>query len=110
MNSRLAQLKAAQSLALIGVALVDLKHLDDEGRKAVAKVIAADELTPKHWNEFTSMDIYAHAIGWATLLTDLYAVGKRYDAPKQSKQIAINQWLKSVDDVRDQLPRQKVVA
>lgn len=108
--SYLAKLNAAQALALMGVAIIDLKRVAEADRLAVAKVVAAQQATPKLWDEFKPVDIYAYAIGWTTLLDELYTVVKRYPAPNQSKQITINQWLKSVDEVRDLLPRQKGAA
>lgn len=108
--SHLAKLNAAQALALMGVAIIDLKRVAEADRLAVAKVVAAQQATPKLWDDQQPVQILAHAIGWTTLLDELYTVVKRYPAPNQSKQITINQWLKSVDEVRDLLPRQKVVA
>lgn len=102
-----AKLDAAQALALMGVAILDMKRVSVADRLTVAKVVAARDITPNFGNDFKPMDILPYAIGWTTLLDELYAVVKRTPAPTQSKQITVNQWIKSVDEVRDLLPRQR---
>ena len=110
MTNTLAKLNAAQALALMGVAILDLKRVSEADRLTVAKVVAARDATPKLWDDQQPVQILAHAIGWTTLLDDLYAVVKRTPAPTQAKQLTLNQWIKSVDEVRDLLPRRKGAA
>lgn len=94
----------------MGVAIIDLKHLDNLDRLMVAKVVAANDITPSNLTGLNPMDVYVKAIGWTILLFDLYGVLAKYRAPTQHKRIIVRQWIQSVDAMRPHLPQQKETA